>query len=603
MFSLSSPVRSLGFSLFSLFIFPLLFLLVFTGCSGDDVKIELTGQIDHNFSAGTKACLDISGNGKCDTDEPFALTNSDGTYKVTIPVESLDKFPLIVESAIPSDNSQGKTIKLSAPAGKHAFVSPVSTAVQNRVYEGSSLAEAEADVRARYSLPDDVDLYTDYQGGSLEPEPVHALLEAVASDYGFDVAGNMETAEVAADAQRIGGRRVSGARAASSSDNWVAVEVAGSPSVAAVSAVDSGSVIPGLVVAVTAASGDAGVVQSQEAETSAVLASAEDKVFSVAAAASEAAVETVNNEEPASFSISEQDCTYTVTPVEPQFEKDSSYLLQLEKTADNIPTGHFIVTSTNDDMTWDYSGTIGMQINEEAVNFYKDPELQDPQGKRIVHHAGYDKVEFWFNANFQEDTEIVIEHSDDTVVGFWYPGPWIIKVDCTEEPEPPEPPVDPPELWECSEREPLYDNWETPASGLGPDFVQTWGLVNNTNCEMNGFTIGNPEVFLWTGGTSYVPYSASVSGTYTKFSLAANGGKDKVTANFNFELPAEGIYRIFFDIITENGDVWVFLVQERVIHLPLPKFSNIVLARHHYQGPFLLFALQMVFQWISGPCW
>ena len=205
MFSLSSPVRSLGFSLFSLFIFPLLFLLVFTGCSGDDVKIELTGQIDHNFSAGTKACLDISGNGKCDADEPFALTNSDGTYKVTIPVESLDKFPLIVESAIPSDNSQGKTIKLSAPAGKHQFVSPVSTAVQSRVYLGNSLAEAEADVRARYSLPDDVDLYVDYQGGSLEPEPVHALLEAVASDYGFDVAGNIETAEVAADAQRVAG--------------------------------------------------------------------------------------------------------------------------------------------------------------------------------------------------------------------------------------------------------------------------------------------------------------------------------------------------------------------------------------------------------------
>ncbi|MCI5146903.1 MAG: hypothetical protein D3923_15620, partial [Candidatus Electrothrix sp. AR3] len=118
---------------------------------------------------------------------------------------------------------------------------------------------------------------------------------------------------------------------------------------------------------------------------------------------------------------------------------------------------------------------------------------------------------------------------------------------------------DKPEPWDCPEREPLYDNWEEPASGLGPDFTHTWGLVNNTSCSMNNFTIGNPEVYLWTGGTSYVPYSASVSGTYTKFSLAANGGKDKVTANFNFELPAEGIYRIFFDIITENGDVLPYL--------------------------------------------
>ena len=75
---------------------------------------------------------------------------------------------------------------------------------------------------------------------------------------------------------------------------------------------------------------------------------------------------------------------------------------------------------------------------------------------------------------------------------------------------------------------------------------------------MNNFTIGNPEVFLWTG-TEYVPYSGSVTGTYTTFSLAPNGGKGQVTANFNFELPEEGIYRIFFDIITENGDVLPYL--------------------------------------------
>ncbi|MCI5143612.1 MAG: hypothetical protein D3909_18185, partial [Candidatus Electrothrix sp. ATG1] len=97
-----SVVRSLGSTCSSLFLSPLLFLLILTGCSSDDVQIELTGKIDQSFSAGTKACLDISGNGQCDADEPFALTNSDGTYKITIPVESLDKFPLIVESATSS---------------------------------------------------------------------------------------------------------------------------------------------------------------------------------------------------------------------------------------------------------------------------------------------------------------------------------------------------------------------------------------------------------------------------------------------------------------------------------------------------------------------
>ena len=81
-------------------------------------------------------------------------------------------------------------IALSAPAGKHEFVSPVSTAVQSKVYLGSSLAEAEAEVRTRYAVPEDVDLYTDYQDGSVEPEIVQALIAAVdevSTDYGVDV--------------------------------------------------------------------------------------------------------------------------------------------------------------------------------------------------------------------------------------------------------------------------------------------------------------------------------------------------------------------------------------------------------------------------------
>ncbi|WPD25048.1 MAG: DUF4382 domain-containing protein [Candidatus Electrothrix scaldis] len=141
-----------------------------------------------------------------------------------------------------------------ATAGKHEFVSQVSTAVQSRVYQGSSLAEAEADVRTRYAVPDDIDLYADYQESSVDPETVQALIAAVdevSADSGFDVADSEEPAEVVADAQRVVVRRVSRASAASSSDNGVVEEVAGSSS-SAVSAVDSGSVTPGsTVVAVT----------------------------------------------------------------------------------------------------------------------------------------------------------------------------------------------------------------------------------------------------------------------------------------------------------------------------------------------------------------
>ncbi|MCI5209087.1 MAG: DUF4382 domain-containing protein, partial [Candidatus Electrothrix sp. ATG2] len=256
-----SVVRSLGSTCSSLFLSPLLFLLILTGCSSDDVQIELTGKIDQSFSAGTKACLDISGNGQCDADEPFALTNSDGTYKITIPVESLDKFPLIVESATSSDNSQGKTIKLSAPAGKHAFVSPVSTAVQSRVYQGSSLAEAEAEVRTRYAVPENIDLYVDYQGSSVNPEAARVLIKAVeevTADSGIDEPEETTIIDNTTVARRVVGYRASATTSNTSVENEANKEVADSSS-SDVASIDNSVVattknIDSPVVAVTAKS-------------------------------------------------------------------------------------------------------------------------------------------------------------------------------------------------------------------------------------------------------------------------------------------------------------------------------------------------------------
>ncbi|MCI5120410.1 MAG: hypothetical protein D3908_04290, partial [Candidatus Electrothrix sp. AUS4] len=270
--SLSSLARSHGFLGSLLFVFPLLFLLILTGCSSDDVQVELTGRIDQSFAAGTKVCLDISGNGQCDADEPSAQTNSDGTYKITIPVESLDKFPLIVESATSSDNAQEKTVKLSAPAGKYAFVSPVSTAVQDKVYQGNSLAEAEAAVRSRYSLPDDVDLYADYQESSVDSGSAQALiraLEEVAADYGIDYVDEEGSAEVVADGQQVVGRRVGKQATVSSLEAGNAI----ADNTADFSSVTAGSV----GVAAVASSDDAdGEVQAQTTDEHVLVVSADE---------------------------------------------------------------------------------------------------------------------------------------------------------------------------------------------------------------------------------------------------------------------------------------------------------------------------------------
>jgi RHS repeat-associated protein len=106
----------------------------------------------------------------------------------------------------------------------------------------------------------------------------------------------------------------------------------------------------------------------------------------------------------------------------------------------------------------------------------------------------------------------------------------------------------------------LYANWEVHASGTGPGFTHTWGLINRTSCPINNFTLGNPQVYQWTAG-GFTPYSGSVTGSYSSFSLSPHGGIGSVTANFSFPLdPADtSIYRIFFDMIIDDGGVLPYI--------------------------------------------
>jgi hypothetical protein len=99
--------------------------------------------------------------------------------------------------------------------------------------------------------------------------------------------------------------------------------------------------------------------------------------------------------------------------------------------------------------------------------------------------------------------------------------------------------------YQCDERMALWDHWTIDASGPGPSFTQTWGLVNNTGCPISGFTLGNPQVFQYTG-SSYIPYSGAVSGSYSTFSLEPDGGTGQVTANFSVTVPPGTVLRIFF---------------------------------------------------------
>ena len=166
-----SPLPQLVRPLVLSFISVILCCFLITGCSNDNISVELSGQVDHTLPAGTKICLDTDNNGQCDPNEPMALTNADGSYALTIPVKIHGKFPIVVES---SENIS-TPLDLSTPAGKYRFISIISTAIQDRIAQASSLRQAEQELRLQYDIPQDVILYSDYQEPDKTLDPEHVV--------------------------------------------------------------------------------------------------------------------------------------------------------------------------------------------------------------------------------------------------------------------------------------------------------------------------------------------------------------------------------------------------------------------------------------------
>ncbi|WP_443627858.1 hypothetical protein [Candidatus Njordibacter sp. Uisw_002] len=136
-----------------------------------DKSTTITGTAADGYLRGAKVCLDINENGVCETAEPQDITIVGGVYVITVaPGIDIDK-PLLVEvSAQTVDEDDGKLVGkpyvMKAPAGKHQFVSPITTLVQQEIENNPALsaADAETKVKSALSMVDDteVSLFDDF---------------------------------------------------------------------------------------------------------------------------------------------------------------------------------------------------------------------------------------------------------------------------------------------------------------------------------------------------------------------------------------------------------------------------------------------------------
>ena len=131
----------------------------------------ITGTAADGYLRGAKVCLDVNENGVCEDAEPQDTTIVGGVYVITVaPGIDIDK-PLLVEvSAQTVDEDDGKLVGkpyvMKAPAGKHQFVSPITTLVQQEIENNPALsaADAETKVKSALSMVDDteVSLFDDF---------------------------------------------------------------------------------------------------------------------------------------------------------------------------------------------------------------------------------------------------------------------------------------------------------------------------------------------------------------------------------------------------------------------------------------------------------
>ena len=158
-------------------------LLVACGGGSDatPASSSVSGVAMDGYLKDARAFLDKNGNGAYDSGEPSAMTTAGGKFKIDASADEVAKYPVVVEAIAGQtiDEDTGTAVKngykLSAPAGKAAVVSPLTTMVMAKMASGSSQSQAEAWALSQLGLSGD--LYKDYVAG--KDDAMHALAQNV----------------------------------------------------------------------------------------------------------------------------------------------------------------------------------------------------------------------------------------------------------------------------------------------------------------------------------------------------------------------------------------------------------------------------------------
>jgi hypothetical protein len=150
-------------------------LFIVTACGGaedgGDSAVVLNGQVADGYLSGARVFLDRNGNRMPDPGEPSTESGAQGHFSLDIEQGEGNLYPVVAEviagKTIDEDQPNqyvAESYQLEAPAGKWAFISPLTTLVNHELSKDSnlSLQEAENRVLSQLGLSSNISLFEDY---------------------------------------------------------------------------------------------------------------------------------------------------------------------------------------------------------------------------------------------------------------------------------------------------------------------------------------------------------------------------------------------------------------------------------------------------------
>lgn len=153
--------------------------LVVAGCgSGGGMATgtsTVSGVVADGYLRGAEVFMDVNGNYQWDAGEPKTVTVQGGAYKLGVAPGLVGKYPVVVRAIAGQTVDEDRPASpiansyvLCSPATNTAFISPMSTLIQQKLAgnPGMTMADAMAQLRNQLNLPVGVDMLGNYVSGA-----------------------------------------------------------------------------------------------------------------------------------------------------------------------------------------------------------------------------------------------------------------------------------------------------------------------------------------------------------------------------------------------------------------------------------------------------